>query len=296
MTDANSTVGTLACLSSLALISVSGADRFTFLQGQLTNDVTKLGDSLMTAGYCSPKGRLLATPRLFQMGEAVGMIVAASNAEYLVKRLKMYVLRSKVTVELAADREIAGFIGKAPAGLPADALVFELPCARPEARIAAALPEGLGLAVLAKGSVACGCSEALWWAACAAAGEPWVFAETAERFTPHAVNLDLAHGVSFSKGCYTGQEVVSRIEHIGKTNRRTALFAINKPVELPPGTDLKDEAGNAVATVVYASALADRTLLLAEVSAELAQSGAALTTDTGELHRLPLPYGWTRTE
>ena len=109
MTDANSTVGTLSCLSSLALITVSGADRFTFLQGQLTNDVTRLGNELMPAGYCSPKGRLLATPRLFQEGDTIGMIVAASNADYLVKRLKMYVLRSKVTIERAADREVAGF-------------------------------------------------------------------------------------------------------------------------------------------------------------------------------------------
>ena len=52
MTDANSTVGTLSCLSSLALSTVSGADRFTFLQGQLTNDITKLGNKLMPAGYC----------------------------------------------------------------------------------------------------------------------------------------------------------------------------------------------------------------------------------------------------
>ena len=117
MTDANSTVGTLSCLSSLALITVSGADRFTFLQGQLTNDVTKLGNELMPAGYCSPKGRLLATPRLFQEGDTIGMIVAASNADYLVKRLKMYVLRSKVTIERAADREVAGFVGSAPTNL-----------------------------------------------------------------------------------------------------------------------------------------------------------------------------------
>lgn len=154
MTDANSTVGTLSCLSSLALITVSGADRFTFLQGQLTNDVTKLSNGLMPAGYCSPKGRLLATPRLFQEGDTIGMIVAASNADYLVKRLKMYVLRSKVTIERAADREVAGFVGSAPTNLGDGALVFELPCALPQARIAAALPCGLGLAIVPKGTLA----------------------------------------------------------------------------------------------------------------------------------------------
>ena len=245
MTDANSTVGTLSCLSSLALITVSGADRFTFLQGQLTNDVTKLSNELMPAGYCSPKGRLLATPRLFQESDTIGMIVAASNADYLVKRLKMYVLRSKVTIELAADREVAGFVGSAPTNLGDGALVFELPCALPQARIAAALPSGLGLAIVPKGT-ACAGSEPLWWAACAAAGQSWVFGETAERFTPHAVNLDLIGGISFNKGCYTGQEVVSRIEHIGKTNRRTVLLAANDPLELAPGTDLTDDQGQAV--------------------------------------------------
>lgn len=295
MTDANSTVGTLSCLSSLALITVSGADRFTFLQGQLTYDVTKLSNELMPAGYCSPKGRLLATPRLFQESDTIGMIVAASNADYLVKRLKMYVLRSKVTIERAADREVAGFVGSAPTNLGDGALVFELPCALPQARIAAALPSGLGLAIVPKGT-ACAGSGPLWWAACAAAGQSWVFGETAERFTPHAVNLDLIGGISFNKGCYTGQEVVSRIEHIGKTNRRTVLLAANDPLELAPGTDLTDNQGQIVATVLYGAKLADRTLLLAEVSAETAQSEAALDTTAATLHRLPLPYGWTRTK
>lgn len=296
MTDANSTVGTLSCLSTLALITVAGADRFTFLQGQLTNDVTKLADELMTAGYCSPKGRLLATPRLFQDGESIGMIVAASQAEALVKRLKMYVLRSKVTVELNCDREIVGFIGKAPACLSPDARIFNLPVAQIEARIAAALPDGFGLAVVPKGSVECACSPSLWWAACAASGQPWVFAQTADRFTAHAVNLDLVHGVSFNKGCYTGQEVVSRIEHIGKTNRRTVLLACDKPLELAAGTDLVNEAGEIVGTVVYCAALADRALMLAEVPTVIAETNAPLQTNSATLHRLPLPYGWSRTE
>ena len=207
----------------------------------------------------------------------------------------MYVLRSKVTIERAADREVAGFVGSAPTNLGDGALVFELPCALPQARIAAALPSGLGLTIVPKGT-ACAGSEPLWWAACAAAGQSWVFGETAERFTPHAVNLDLIGGISFNKGCYTGQEVVSRIEHIGKTNRRTVLLAANDPLELAPGTDLTDNQGQVVATVLYGAKLADRTLLLAEVSTETAQSEVALDTTAATLHRLPLPYGWTRTK
>lgn len=108
--------------------------------------------------------------------------------------------------------------------------------------------------------------------------------------------MDLIGGISFNKGCYTGQEVVSRIEHIGKTNRRTVLLAANDPLELAPGTDLTDDQGQAVATVLYGAKLADRTLLLAEVSTETAQSEAALDTTAATLHRLPLPYGWTRTK
>lgn len=296
MTDANSTVGMLSCLSTLALINVSGADRFTFLQGQLTNDVTKLSNDLMAAGYCSPKGRLLATPRLFQDGESIGMIVAASQAEALVKRLKMYVLRSKVTIELDLNREVVGFIGKRPENLPAGALIFDLPAARVETRIAAALPDGLGLAVVNKDSVSCSCSPALWWAACAGAGQPWVFAQSSDRFTPHAVNLDLVRGISFNKGCYTGQEVVSRIEHIGKTNRRTIVLAADKPLQLEPGADLLSESGEVVATVLYCATLSDRSILLAEVPTSVAETNASVEIEHSALHRLGLPYGWTRTE
>lgn len=294
MSDANSTVGTLACLSSLALIRVTGADRFTFLQGQLTNDVHKLGDGLMTAGYCSPKGRLLASPRLFKDDEAVYMIVAASNAQALVRRLKMYVLRSKVCIELDNEHIVAGCVGAAPASLPDDARFFALRSGCPQARIAAALPDGLGLVVADKAGLTCDGSEALWWAACAAAGEAWIFAETAERFTPQAVNLELVGGVSFSKGCYTGQEVVSRIEHIGRTARRTVLFAAGKALELAPASDLVSADGRPAATVVFAAPLADRTLVLAEVSSDFALADDDLETTLGTLHRLPLPYGWSR--
>lgn len=296
MTDANSTVGTLSCLSRLALIRITGADRLSFLQGQLTNDVFKLGDGLMCAGWCSPKGRLLCTPRLFQKGEAVGMITAASNVEYVVKRLKMYVLRSKVTVEIDPDFTVAGYVGRAPEALPEDALCFALTGGTPEACMAAAVPSSYGLAVVPKNTPLAAGLEPLWWAASAAAGSPWVFGESAERFTPHAVNLDLVDGVSFTKGCYTGQEIVSRIEHIGKTNRRTAFFAAPKALEFAPGSDIAAADGTPTATVVYAAPRADRTLILAEVPADLALAGGNLETADGSLHRLPLPYGWTRSE
>lgn len=295
MTDANSTVGTLARLQSLALITLSGEDRVSFLQGQLTNDVTKLGEALMRAGYCSPKGRLLATPRLFKEGETIGMIVAADQAAAIAKRLKMYVLRSKVTVTLDETRELFGYLGKATEALPQGCRVFAMADAKVEACIGAALPRGLGIIAAPKGSLEANTAEALWWAASAAAGEPWVFAKTADRFTAHAVNLDLAHGVSFNKGCYTGQEVVSRIEHIGKTNRRTIAAALAKPETLEAGCDLTDAEGAVFATVVYAAALADRTLMLAEVASTIAEADGPLESTLGTLHRLPLPYGWTRT-
>lgn len=296
MTEANSTVGTLACLRDLALIRVSGPDRITFLQGQLTNDVTRLGDTLMTAGYCSPKGRLLATPRLFADGDSVLMIVTACQAAALVKRLKMYVLRSKVTVDLDTTHEIFGYTGAVPDILPSEAFVFDLGTPAAATCVAAAVPQRHGLIIAPSGTLTSTVTSVQWWAVSAAAGEPWIFALSADRFTPHAINLDLVRGISFNKGCYTGQEVVSRIEHIGKTNRRMVLFAANKPLSLAVDGDVTDVAGAVLGTVVYAVSMADRTLILMEVPTALCEITEPVESSLATLYRLALPYGWSRTE
>ncbi len=293
MNESNSTAGFITRLPELALIAVKGEERIGFLQGLLTNDMRKLTGELMVAGFCTPKGRLMQTPRLTQQGDTVYIIAPADNIAAFVKRLSMYILRSKVTVEKSSDYTIAGIIGCTPA-LPEGSVVLPQHSAAVQTRVALALPEGRALA-LVKGNFEDTTTPATYWSASAAAGDPWVFAAAAERFVPQAINLELAGGVSFTKGCYMGQEIVSRIEHIGKTNRRTALFAADKELDTTPGQDLENEAGEIAGTVLYSAQTHGRTVMLVEVTTQAAESDSELTVKAGTLHCLPLPYGYSRT-
>src|SRR5687767_14038859 len=114
----------LVDLSDNALLAITGGDETAFLQGQLTNDVAALkpGESQWT-GWCSPKGRLLASLLLVKHPDGYFAMLPAELAPAIAKRLSMYVLRSKVKVaDVSADHVRLGLIGDAPADSPAVAI------------------------------------------------------------------------------------------------------------------------------------------------------------------------------
>lgn len=223
MSETNLLKGAADLSASVALLRFTGEDREAFLQGQLTNDVRHLtSDSLMTAGWCSPKGRLLAVFQLYKDNDAVYAFSARETLDATVKRLRMYILRSKVKVEEVKDLTVAGIVGDVPSDLPT-VKCFTQTSGSPEALDALGLTSGRALALVKADTELTGSAEA-YWAATAAAGVPFIVSATSDKFVPQAVNLECIGGVSFNKGCYTGQEIVSRVEHIGKTARRAALL------------------------------------------------------------------------
>ncbi|WP_287932116.1 folate-binding protein, partial [Achromobacter sp.] len=240
----------LAPLDDFAVFSASGADALTFLHGQLTQDVTGLpADAARLAGYCTAKGRLLATLVMWR-GAAPAedapqlyALVRQDLAAALIKRLSMFVLRAKVKLAPAA-LHVAG-VQADPAQLAAlEAAAGALP-RTPWQR--AELPSGTWIAAPAAGAVArwwwIASDEQLaaaaplaavlgqipaaqWHAADLAAGIPWITTATQDVFIPQTVNLDLIQGVSFTKGCYPGQEVVARSHYRGTVKRRMAFGTI----------------------------------------------------------------------
>ena len=230
-------------LAELGVITVTGDDASRFLHGQLTNDVEHLGpDRLTLAGYCTAKGRLLATFRIWRDERAIHLLLPRELLPGMFKRLSMFVLRAKATLadESHAWRAWALF------GAGAESRLLALGCAVPAmagdcvhfggARIArllgsARLPErflfvapvGEAEQVLLKLSdVPAVGSGAFWWSEIDA-GVPTVFAATQEKFVPQMINFELVGGVSFSKGCYPGQEVVARSQYRGRLKRRMQL-------------------------------------------------------------------------
>ncbi|MGE8659307.1 MAG: YgfZ/GcvT domain-containing protein [Achromobacter sp.] len=250
-----------APLEDFAVFSAAGADALTFLHGQLTQDVTGLpADAARLAGYCTAKGRLLATlvmwrgadpaedaPRLYGL-------VRQDLAAALIKRLSMFVLRAKVKLAPAPLR--AAGVQAAPAQV-ADLEAAAGPLPRtPWQR--AELPSGTWIAAPSAGATlrwwwlasdeqlasaaplaaVLGLAPAAQWhAADLAAGIPWITAATQDVFIPQTVNLDLIQGVSFTKGCYPGQEVVARSHYRGTVKRRMA-FGTLAGADLPAGADL----------------------------------------------------------
>ncbi|GAA4406087.1 folate-binding protein YgfZ [Quisquiliibacterium transsilvanicum] len=274
--------GFLAPLPDLGLLNVSGADALRFLHGQLTNDVEGLAQGQARwFGYCTAKGRLLSVFLGWREDEAVALSVARPMAAALARRLSMYVLRAKARVaDVSGERVLFGLGGRgAPAALERLGLAAPVPMevvragaatviALPPVQLAGgdcprwllALPaheaaaawqrlmaEDLGLAAVS--------SEAWRWTEILA-GVPRLVAATAEQFVPQMLNLDLSGGVSFTKGCYPGQEIVARTHYLGKQRRRMHLGRVLG--EAPaPGSDVLDAAGQPVGRVVVAAAAPD---------------------------------------
>ncbi len=251
-------------LSSLGVTTVTGKDALAFLHGQFTNRLQPLGQRAPLAGYCSPKGRLLATMRVWGEGDAISLLLPKSAEPAFLKRIRMYVLRSDVHFAEDAERTLLAGFGEEAEALLKDRLAAagaELPAVN-EAAVAPeitvvrvpdtpALPgvadAGVRYLALVKDAEAFAPAEddAYWWATEAAAGIGSVFAETADRFVPQSINYELTDGVVFNKGCYPGQEVVSRIQHLGTPSRRMALGLAQTPVLPEAGAGLYALKGGA---------------------------------------------------
>lgn len=236
-------------LTDWGVIRAAGDDARSFLNGQLTQDVLHLGEGdARLAGYCSAKGRLLASFVVWQRGP--GELLLACSADLLpqtLKRLSMYVLRAKCKLsDATADVPLYGVVG-APALGPAAAWrrstqdgadVIRLPDAAGTARFLWAGDPAPALPPL---------SPDTWQWLEVQSGVVRIVAATAEQFVPQMVNLEVVGGVNFQKGCYPGQEVVARSQYRGTLKRRAFLFdsaaAVSPGQELFASSDPEQPAG-----------------------------------------------------
>ena len=296
----------LTALLSHGVLHASGQDAKAFLQGQLSNDVELISESRAEpAAYCTPKGRVLATPLLWWADEGYALGLPRELCEAIRRRLQMYVLRSRVQLAEASDRiALIGVAGPEARTIVSAELGLELSSvidvAHGDAVTALALP-GLRVLVIAESAqavevwdrLAHRCTvtaEEVWEARAIAAGIPTVTAATQDHFTPHMLNLDLIGAVSFDKGCYTGQEIVARTQYLGQVKRRLARFAAASSAK--PGEAIHAETAIAGTVVNAARAATDRFELLAVTQTPQHNLANALQLGTGgaALEPLDLPY------
>jgi tRNA-modifying protein YgfZ len=248
---------------------VSGPDARTYLQGQLTCDMDQLTrDNSLLACCNSAQGRVQAVLTVMERDEGIVLVVATAIAEQTIQRLRKYVLRSKVKIEL---------IDSSPTTAP---LILSL---------SKDSPQSMTYMDVGNAGLVGNIDRPASLLSQLRAGIPHVFPETHEAFVAQMLNLDVLGGISFEKGCYTGQEIIARAHFRGAVKRR--MFRFTATCAPPaPGTRLfvgSEPAGD----VVYAAATEQGCELLAVVSLTHAESRMHLETQpNASLTKQTLPY------
>ncbi len=294
-------------LAHLGVIRASGAEAQKFLHGQLTNDMLGLDpEHARLAGFCSAKGRLQASFVLWQAADdEVQMVCATSVLAATLKRLSMFVLRSRCKLVDASDAlPVYGIAGRLAAQLAPNAVPWQRSVIEGASVVALPAVDGLARCLwVGPNPPAAAPGDVLdpngWRWLDVRSGVPLIEAATVDRFVPQMLNYELIGGVDFQKGCYPGQEVVARSQYRGTIKRRMALFDIDASAQ--PGDEVFHSAdpGQPAGMVVNAaprpndaaacSALVEVKLAALEHgSLHLGHAGGAM------LRALALPYAVPR--
>lgn len=294
------------------VIRVEGKDAFSFLQGQLSCDLRDISTEMTRLGaHCNIKGHMLSLFRVIQADETIFWLRGSRDlSEKALAQLKKYIIFSKATADIADDLVGLGVQGKA-ATTQLGKLV-----SLPEASI----PKQPGQSVRLKQSILVCVGEQRYelWTDVAAlepllaklqqaaavmplqqwllsdiqAGIPDLRQETSEAFIPQMANLQEFEGISFRKGCYTGQEIITRLQHRGQLKRpmyRARVQSKNLPL---PGTPLHCEDKDGIGQVVLAAetGLTGEFELLAVILKARAETDTVMLPDQSPLQLLELPY------
>jgi tRNA-modifying protein YgfZ len=289
----------MAALNCLTTLRITGPDARAFLQGQLSSDVRKLTPQLSQLTCCSSaQGRVQAVATLVERDASIQVLVATATAARLLARLRGYVLRSRVALDIDPDLTVAA-VSRETAGAIAATLL--------EARGACVTRNGLTVLrwwsaderylLLAPRAHVLDQGEALndlhWRQADIAAGVPHVYPQTHEFFVAQMLNLDVLGGISFDKGCYAGQEIIARTHYRGTLKRRMLYFGVDGAAP-PAGTRVLHQgthAGEVVDACVTGAHTGHSCELLAVISLDRANEPLELDGRPGlTLQPRPLPY------
>jgi folate-binding protein YgfZ len=286
-------------LTDWGVIRAQGPDAAPFLHGQLTQDLMHLdAGHARLAGYCSAKGRLLATFVLWRPSD--DEVLLACSADLLpatLKRLSMFVLRAKCELaDVSSQRPLCGLVGaSADAWLGAGAASGDWTAARRGNATLIRLPtaDGHSRALCIDGDPASlpALDLAAWRWLEVRSGVPRVAAATADQFVPQMLNLELLGGVDFKKGCYPGQEVVARSQYRGTLKRRTYLMASSAALAAGMEVFHSADPGQPAGMVVLAASLPD-SRHAAQVAVKIAalEGGELRAANGAQLSPTPLPY------
>jgi tRNA-modifying protein YgfZ len=271
-------------LDDLAVLDARGPGVLAFLQGQLSHDVTQLAQrGSLLAALNNAQGRVLTVLRLVQVApDHVLIVLPAEVAEPVRQLLLKYVLRAKVTITPGTAWRVYGIAGPDAAAaartrlhMPMDAHGWRQLIVAPRSEPAPESDEE---------------SRDFWRLADIEAGIPEILAATSGNFVAQMLNLDLLDAISFSKGCYTGQEVIARAHYRGQVKRRMQRFFTESVAELLPGARVQLVDGRSAHIVAAAPAEGGGQQFLAVTETTSPASATGQPEPSLITTQLPLPY------
>jgi folate-binding protein YgfZ len=286
-------------LDKTSTIKVEGDDRVQFLQGQLTQDINLISQNkALYAGFCNPKGRVLAFMLSYLNHESIHIQIDSSVQEFILQKLRMYILRSKVSLNLVNETfTCIGFVGS-------KALLAKK-IQPPKNYLDIIQSDGIMIMRLGidddryqlmgetskindfmKLNFSEYSSMSLddWNNLNILDGIPEIYPTTQEAFIPQSLNMDLIEGINFKKGCYTGQEIVARTHYLGRVKRRMYRVFIKSQVDLNPGDQILNKNGEEIGQLVRsAKQNGDKTNMLIELRVDQAHDALFIKSNSIEV-------------
>jgi folate-binding protein YgfZ len=305
---------TIICdLSQFDTVVIAGDDAATFMQGQFTNDVDSVDENhSQLSAICNNKGRMIANFRLFKHQQNYFFSIKNDLTEKAIRHMQNYVLRAQVAIQDVSEQLIhIGISGDNAADLLSpfvenintdiDSVTFNedyiaicIAGTKPRYEIFCSLEQAKTIwqKVSDQATIV---SPSVWDYLNIKVGLPLIDANTSEEFVPQMTNMELINGVSFTKGCFTGQEIIARTHYLGKQKRRTYRISIDSATRPKNGDHLATETSTEnqyTGTLVSIYQTAENTYeALAVIQIKSAEEGQLKLKDfESKISLLELPY------
>ncbi len=303
---------TVLCdLGQFGTLRASGEDAQTFLQNMLSNDIREVdAGRAQLSSLNTPKGRMVASMLIWHSGDDYLLQLPRVMCEPMRKKLSMYVLRAKVKISDASDEIVTlglsgenaqeilsrqfGELPQQPFGVAYTGQAGVLKFGDTRFQISTTVQHASAL-WLALGQDAQPAGSTCWDWLNIRSGIPIILPQTQEQFVPQMANFELIGGVNFKKGCYPGQEIVARMQYLGKAKRRMYLAHLDGGAAPQPGdelfsADMEGQASGMIANAAPAPGGGYDVLAVVQTSSHESQTLHWKSLQGEALQFLQLPY------
>ena len=261
-------------LEDYSIVEISGDDNSKLLQGQLTCDIDKLDDNQASLGaFCNVQGRVHAIFYIFKRDNNYYLVTPKDVVQHLIAKLSIYSVFFKAQIiDVSQDYNLWGVYDTN--NLSSDNKpYYPLETTAEYSRIYLPTYSAASLLISAKSHGTPDVidsypdsSEQIWDYLEVLARIPMVFNPTIEKLLPHFIGLDQVGGISFDKGCYTGQEIVARMHYRGKLKTHSQLLLTNDNLSVSPASKIYNAQNNEVGEVIRSARYDGKTIILASLA------------------------------